>query len=82
MINALAQASKHQDATRTLYPTLLGDGKQRNRHHLSLAFLFMLKYEDSAACWVLVERIKERIHRCESPRKQVDDASQVSVAVV
>ena len=71
MINALAQRSKHHDATRTLTRLWkIGDYKQRNCHNLTLAFLFMLKYEESDACWVLVERVKERIHRCESAQKQ------------
>jgi hypothetical protein len=30
----------------------------------------MLKYEGSDGCWALVERVKERIHRCESAQKQ------------
>ena len=67
MINTLARCSKHHDATWTLTRLgKVGDGKQRNRHNLSLAFLFMLKYEGSDACWALVERVKERIHRCKS----------------
>jgi len=48
----------------------VGDGRRKNRQNLVLAFLLLLKYESSDGCFALIERVKDRVYRCDSAQKQ------------
>jgi len=48
----------------------VGDGRHKNRHNLGLAFLLLLKYESKDGCFALIERVKDRVYRCDSAQKQ------------
>eukprot|EP00957_Ditylum_brightwellii_P153023 11647995-Ditylum_brightwellii.AAC.1 len=63
--------SKHSDSKRTLTCLLqVIDSKGRNRHIIVASLMLMLLYESADGCWAVVERVRERVFRCESAQKQ------------
>mmetsp|Transcript_55755 Transcript_55755/g.83021 ORF Transcript_55755/g.83021 Transcript_55755/m.83021 type:complete len:743 (-) Transcript_55755:151-2379(-) len=71
VIEVFGTRSKHSDSKRTLTRLLqVGDSKGRNRHIIVASLMLMLLYESADGCWAVVERVRERVFRCESAQKQ------------
>ena len=71
IIHRLAARSMHhnaQDALTKLWEA--GDSTRQKRHYVIVAYLQILKYDASDGCWAVVERVVDRIYRCQSAQKQ------------
>jgi len=70
-IRQLASRSNHHDAQRVLRRLWeVGDGSNKKHHYVIAAYLQILKYDTSDGCWAVVERVRDRVYRCQSAQKQ------------
>ena len=71
IIKQLSSRSGHPNGTAALSRLYeVGDSKKRFRFNLVLAFLLLLKYDTVDGCWAVIERVSERVGRCDSAQNQ------------
>jgi len=71
IIRRLATRSKHHEGQRVLRKLWeIGDSRRQKRHYVIAAYLQILEYDTSDGCWAVVERVMDRIYRCQSAQKQ------------
>jgi len=70
VISCLATHSKHHEAQRVLTRLWnIGDNRSQKQYIIA-AYLQILKYDTFDGIWALVERIVDRIDRCQSAQRQ------------
>jgi len=71
IIRRLATRSKHNEGQRVLTKLWqIGDSRGHKRHYVIAAYLQILEHDNSDGCWAVVERVMDRIDRCQSAQKQ------------
>ncbi|GFH49520.1 hypothetical protein CTEN210_05996 [Chaetoceros tenuissimus] len=71
ILHCLSLRSRHPLARKSLSRLIdIGDSRRGNRHIVVLALLFIACFEPSDGCFALIDRVNDRVFRCQSAQKQ------------